>query len=86
MIDEEQAIQLLWEEWKYRHDLFWRLLFRWAGAVITLWIIPFIKPEVFKPFPRTALLFPVVALFVTVFSAWGALVGTDTVRRNKQKI
>jgi hypothetical protein len=70
MIEEKQAIQLFWEEWKYRHDLFWRLLFRWAGAVITLWIIPFVKPEVFKPFPRTALLFPVVALFVTIFSAW----------------
>ena len=69
-MDEKQAIDLLWEEWKYRHSLFWQSLFRWAGAVVALWVIPFVKPEVFRPWPRIALLFPMVAFVLSLFSAW----------------
>jgi hypothetical protein len=69
-MEEQQAIQLLWDEWKYRHDLFWRSLFRWAGVVVTLWVIPFVKPEVFKPWPKIALFFPAMAFILSLFSAW----------------
>jgi hypothetical protein len=74
-MDEKQAAGLLWEEWKYRHDLFWRLLFRWAGAVITLWVIPFLKPNVFKPWPWVAFLFPVLAFLLSLGSGW--ILGTE---------
>jgi hypothetical protein len=67
---EEQAIQLLWEEWKYRHDLYWRTLLLWGGSVITLWIVPFAKPEVFRPWPKVTLLFPILAFLLAIFSAW----------------
>ena len=69
-MDEKQAIDLLWDEWKYRHELFWKSLFRWGGAVITLWIIPFLKPEVFKPYPIVSLLFPAMGFLLSLFSAW----------------
>jgi len=69
-MDEKQAIDLLWAEWKYRHDLFWKSIFRWAGAVLTLWVIPFLKPEVFKPWPKVALAFPILAFLLSLFSAW----------------
>lgn len=69
-MEQKQAIQLLWEEWKYRHDLFWKLLFRWAGAVIVLWVIPFLKPEIFKFRAWVALIFPAAAFILSLFSAW----------------
>jgi len=69
-IDSKVAVNLLWQEWKYRHDLLWKMLFRWAGAVVTLWIIPFLKPEVFNPFPLVALAFPIIALVLSILSAW----------------
>jgi hypothetical protein len=69
-MDEKQAVDLLWDEWKYRHDLFWRLLFQWAGSVVALWIIPFLKPDIFKPYPKAALVFPLLAFFLTLLSAW----------------
>lgn len=69
-MEEQQAVQLLWDEWKYRHNLFWRSLFRWSGAVITLLIIPFLKTDVFKPWPMMALVFPVLAALLSLFSAW----------------
>jgi hypothetical protein len=69
-MDESQAIDLLWDEWKYRHALFWTFLFRWAGAVVTLWVIPFLKPEIFTPVPKLALVFPALAFALTLFSTW----------------
>src|SRR5207302_2212687 len=66
MMEENQAIQLLFEEWKYLHDYFWRSLFRWAGAVVTLWVIPFIKPEIFKAWPKIVLFFPCMAFVLAV--------------------
>ena len=67
-MDEKQAIALLWDEWKYRHGLFWRLFVRCAGSVITLWVIPFLKPDVFKPFPFVSLVFPLLAFVLSVLS------------------
>jgi hypothetical protein len=69
-MEQKQAIELLWNEWKYRHDLFWRLLFQFAGAVIVLWVIPFLKPEIFKSRPWIALVFPAAAAILSLFSAW----------------
>jgi hypothetical protein len=74
-MDEKQAAELLWDEWKYRHGLYWKTLFRWGGAVVTLLIIPFIKPEIFSPLPIAALAFPLLAFCVSVFSAW--LIGAE---------
>jgi hypothetical protein len=69
-MNEKQAADLLWEEWKYRHDLFWKSLFRWAGAVVVLWVVPFLKPEIFKFRPWIALIFPAAAIILSLFSAW----------------
>jgi hypothetical protein len=69
-MEEKQAADLLWNEWKYRHDLFWKMLFRWGASVLTLWAIPFLRPVVFKPLPRLALLFPLMAFVLSLFSAW----------------
>lgn len=77
-MEEKQAIDLLWEEWKYRHDYVWRTLFRWAAAVVVLWIAPFLKPEVFANRPRVAVVFPFVSFILTLFSAW--LIGAEQQR------
>src|SRR5207302_2890773 len=31
---------------------------------------PFLKPEVFKPWPKVALAFPIMAFLLSLFSAW----------------
>jgi hypothetical protein len=37
--------EYLWNEYQYRHDLIWSLVFRLTGAVILLSIIPYIQHE-----------------------------------------
>jgi hypothetical protein len=36
-----ELAKYLWEEYRYRHDLIWRLLFRMTGVAVLLSIAPF---------------------------------------------
>jgi hypothetical protein len=38
---ELEVAKYLWEEYKYRHDLIWRLLFRITAVATLLSIVPF---------------------------------------------
>jgi hypothetical protein len=76
---EEQApvmlAQYFWEEFKYRHDLVWRLLFKVTTAAIALSIAPFAIEEFIArqvepwarslPFLAAALVLGSVPLFLT---------------------
>jgi hypothetical protein len=44
----EFAKQLL-DEWKYRHENFWKIVYRYLLAIAGLATIPFVKPEIFNP-------------------------------------
>ena len=66
--------QYFWEEFKYRHDLVWRLLFKVTTAAIALSIAPFAIEEVARevepwvkalPFLAAALVLGSAPLFVT---------------------
>jgi hypothetical protein len=39
--DSVEVAKYLWEEYKYRHDLIWRLMFRVTGVAVLLSVIPF---------------------------------------------
>ncbi len=69
-MDESDQTEILWNEWKYRHSVYWNLLFRFGGAIVVLWVIPFVRPEVFAPWRGIASLFPLTALALSVFSTW----------------
>ena len=39
----------LFDEWKYRHENFWKTLYRALFGVAVLTTVPFVKTELFKP-------------------------------------
>jgi hypothetical protein len=39
----------LFDEWKYRHDAFWKTLYRALSAIAVLVAIPFVKVDFLKP-------------------------------------
>jgi hypothetical protein len=60
---------LLWEEYKYRHDLYWKSIYLWGGAATAIFIAPFLKPEL--EILRSAIfIFPVVGLAISLIGAW----------------
>jgi len=49
--DQLKRIPVLWEEYKYRHDLCWRVMFRLTSAVVILAIVPYVYRSVFQNLP-----------------------------------
>ncbi|HXD11604.1 MAG TPA: hypothetical protein VN653_16180 [Anaerolineales bacterium] len=46
-IDLDEA-KFLWDEYRYRHDLCWRLIFQITTAVVAILIVPYIQPTITK--------------------------------------
>lgn len=65
-----EAATLLWEEWKYRHELFWKSLYLWGFASVTVSIFPWINPDVITKLGKNVLIFPIMAGFIALFAAW----------------
>ena len=40
-----QKAQVLWNEYKYRHDLVWRVLFQVTAAAVILSVAPHLAPK-----------------------------------------
>ena len=60
--DSIDAGELLWEEYKYRHDLVWRLVFQLTTAVILINTAPYLKDNVTKGIGWPMLAVPALAI------------------------
>lgn len=65
-----EAATLIWEEMKYRHDLFWSVLSRWGLAAVTVSIVPWVNPGLINTLHTTVLIFPVLAFIIALFASW----------------
>ena len=63
-----QEIEFLWEEYKYRHDLCWKVIIQTTAAFVVLSVIPYVQTEVVRGLGRSILAVPVLALIVVAFS------------------
>jgi hypothetical protein len=65
-----EVAQYLWEEYSYRHDLIWRLLFRVTAAATALSIAPFgIENLVVRQVGLWVAFLPVLAVLLVVGSS-----------------
>jgi hypothetical protein len=63
-----QKAQVLWNEYKYRHDLVWRVLFQVTAAAVILSVAPYLAPPEVVYYLRLWLLAaPVLAFVLVVF-------------------
>jgi hypothetical protein len=59
--------QYLWEEYRYRHDLVWRVVFRVTAVATLLSIAPFLAREsIQETVGRSLVVLPVLAVFVVL--------------------
>ena len=65
-----ELLKLHFEEFKYRHELFWQLFFRFALAILFLLALPFAYPTTVAQFKAFVIFLPIAADIVTVFSFW----------------
>jgi len=38
-----EVLKALLDEFKYRHELFWKIIFRFSSAILLLYSVPFLK-------------------------------------------
>ena len=60
--DRVEVGELLWEEYKYRHDLVWKLVFQLTTAVILINTAPYLKDNVTKGIGWPMLAVPALAI------------------------
>lgn len=66
-IPVEEA-KLLWDEYKYRHELCWRLIFQITTAVVALLVIPYIQSNITELVGLWILALPLLAIILVAFS------------------
>ena len=68
--EKQHALTLVWEEYKFRQAHYWSSFNRFSLAIIAIQIFPYLRPEVVKPLGTMVVVFPSLALLLTIFCTW----------------
>ena len=68
--DEIEMAKLYWEEFKYRHEHYWKYYFKFSYAIIFLLVIPYLDPDRIIQMGSYVYLLPVAAALLTIAAAW----------------
>jgi len=61
-----ELAKYLWNEYQYRHDLVWKLVFRLTAAVVVLGIIPYTQDKVLDAIHWWILVPPILGMILAV--------------------
>ena len=61
------ALKMLWEEYRYRHELCWRVPIQTTAAAVILSTLPYAQSQVVSVLGRTILLVPLFGVVLTLF-------------------
>ena len=62
-----ERCKYLWEEYKYRHDLAWRLIFQFTTAIVALAIVPYVQVALVKELGPLILIPPIIGFGLAWF-------------------
>lgn len=65
--DLEKA-KLIWDEYKYRHEHCWKLIFQITAAVVAVSVIPFTNNEIASSLRYWIVALPALGFALTIFS------------------
>jgi hypothetical protein len=63
----EPNSELIWDEYKHRHDLCWRLVFQLTYVVVIISVVPYIRPDVAQKLSFWIVALPIIGIALTVF-------------------
>jgi hypothetical protein len=67
---KDKLVDITWQNYMYRHELFWKSLYRWGSAVIAISVVPYLRPEILNSLGRAIYIFPVLAWILALVAAW----------------
>jgi hypothetical protein len=76
---KQEQLNNLWDEYKYRHGLCWKAVYKIVAVVIVLAVLPYVKPELTKPMSlgRWMIVPPIIG---TLLAAFGVFVVNNELR------
>lgn len=90
--NELEKARLLWEEYKYRHEHVWKLIFQITIAVTIISIIPYTQQKIASQLDKWIIILPVIGILLTflgIVRLWkeiGLLDGIKKRHREYQQI
>ena len=63
-----EKAKLIWDEYKYRHEHCWKLIFQITAAVVALSVIPFTNDEIATSLDYWIIALPALGFALTLFS------------------
>jgi len=72
-----EQLSYLWDEYKYRHGLCWKAVYKIIAGVLVLAVLPYAKPELIKPLGCWMLAPPMIG---TLLAAFGIFVVNNELR------
>jgi len=67
-VNDRDDAKFLWDEYRYRHELCWKVLFQITTAVIVLSVIPYIQKEVVYVLGWRIIAVPALALVLAILA------------------
>jgi uncharacterized membrane protein AbrB (regulator of aidB expression) len=86
MLTPVEAAKLLFEEFKYLHNQFWEAFYKFGLIIVTVNIIPYIKPDIIKVLQSKIVIFPVTGLLITLVASWILVARYQRISKVKIKI
>jgi hypothetical protein len=65
--DPGDALRILWDEYKYRHDLCWRVPVQLTAAAVILSTLPYVECPIVAILTDKILLVPSIGVVLTIF-------------------
>ncbi|KJZ08922.1 hypothetical protein TW85_23095 [Marinomonas sp. S3726] len=69
-IEEIEMVKIYWEEFKYRHDHYWKSFFKFSFAILFLLILPYAYKEKLDSLGDLKILVPILSCVLSIVSAW----------------
>jgi hypothetical protein len=69
-MDTTEILNFLWAEIKIRQDHYWSSFNKFGLMIITVMVIPFIRPEIADMLGRWIVVFPIISLFLAIICTW----------------
>ena len=69
-MERKDILSFLWDEYQLRQQHYWSTFNRFGLAIVTINIVPYVKPDILAPLGSLALVFPFTSLVLSIVSTW----------------
>jgi hypothetical protein len=82
---KELSQELVWDEYKHRHALCWRLIFQTTIAAILIYVAPYVERDVAVKVTYFMVVLPLIGIALVVFALRRVLSEVELLERVRQK-